>query len=55
MWYYTLLGIDGHVITDLPPMEYNLMVEAASDDYPPQFASDFVGPVSLTNQPATCT
>ena len=31
------------------------MVEATTDDDPPQFASDIVGPVSLTNQPATCT
>ena len=30
------------------------MVEATTDDEPPQFASDIVGPVILTNGSVTC-
>ena len=35
-------------------MKYTLMVEATTDDDPPQYASDIVGPILLTNEPATC-
>ena len=41
------IGTDGQVVTGLPTsMEYILMVEATTDDDPPQFASDIVGPVT---------
>ena len=50
------IGTDGQAaITGLPPMAYTLMVEATTDDDPPQFASDIVGPVTLTGRSATCT
>ena len=49
------IGTDGQAITGLPPMEYTLMVEATTDDDLPQFASDIVGPVTLTGRSATCT
>ena len=45
------IGTDGQVVTGLPtPMEYTLMVKATTDDDPPQFASDIVGPVTLTGE-----
>ena len=48
------VGNDGDVIANLPPMMYNLSVVATSNDVPPQSASDFVGPVTLTNGSAQC-
>ena len=48
------VGKKGDVIPDLPPMKYTLMVEATTDDDPPQCASDVVGPTSLTGGSAQC-
>ena len=54
MLYNKYIGNNGDVIADLPPMSYTLMVEAATDDDPPQSASDVVGPVTLTGGSAQC-
>ena len=36
------------MIANLSPMSYTLIVEATSNDDPPQHASDIVGPITLT-------
>ena len=48
------VGNDGDVVGNLPPMMYTLMVEATSDDNPPQYASDIVGPITLTGGSSGC-
>lgn len=48
------VGNDGDVITDLPPANYILMVETSTSDDPQSFASDTVGPVSLTEDSTAC-
>ena len=39
------IGNDGDVVGGLSPMMYTLMVEATTNDDPPQHASDVVGPI----------
>jgi len=46
--YIQYVGNDGDVIANLDPMMYTLMVEAITEDYFPQHASDVAGPVTLT-------
>ena len=48
LWYMYILGNDGDSIAWLLPNTYTVMVEATSNDDPPQFASDIAGPVILT-------
>ena len=54
MVYIKYVGNDGDIITNLSPMSYTLMVEAISDDDPPQFALDIVGPITLIGGLTTC-
>ena len=54
MWYCTLIGNDGEIFANLPPMMYNVTVVGTSNDNPLQNASDIVGPVALFNGTAQC-
>ena len=48
------IGNDGDVVGGLSPMMYTLMVEATTNDDPPQFASDVVGPITLAGGSSGC-
>ena len=51
------VGNDGDVIPNLPPIMYNLSVEATPEgntEYDLRFASNIVGPVTLTNCSVQC-
>ena len=54
MWYCTLIGNDGEVVANLPPMMYTLTVLATSVDNTLQNASDIIGPIILTSGTAQC-
>ena len=50
--YIQCIGNDGDVIANLDPRMYTLMVNATSNDIPPQFASDVVGPITVSGRSA---
>ena len=55
--YIQCIGNDGDVIGNLDPMFYTLMVEAIAEGnstHLPQYASDVVGPVTVTGGSALC-
>ena len=54
MWYCILIGNDGEVVANLPPMVYNLTVVATSVDNTLQNATDVAGPIVLTSGTAQC-